>query len=361
VFSGNSEFLIALEAPLHFVSPSAQQWNLNVQRELTAGWVFQIGYVGTKGTHLREVSTPIQPFLLQNGESITLKDPNGVPYVITQNTASNAPARSRVLGLSPSGMQCFCNDATSIYHSLQASLTRRFRNMYFQAAYTFSRSIDEVSNDTTAFNTVIDDQTNLRDSRGPSDFDRTHRFVASYVYNLPFFSKASGLKHAALANWSVDGIVTAQSGTPFTIVDSAGGSTYTPIGPDQSTASLAPGATIQSAYTHGSIEQRLGAYVSLSAFVPAPVVGPDGSTGYGTLGRNTFRGPFEQNWDFSLAKIFPITERQRVEFRSDFFNLWNHPNFANPSFVDVSGPNFGAITSIEGTPRVIQFMLRYSF
>jgi hypothetical protein len=258
-------------------------------------------------------------------------------------------------------MQCFCNDANSIYHSLQASLTRRFRGLYFQAAYTFSRSIDDVSNDTTAFNTVLNDQTNLKDSRGLSDFDRTHRFITSYAYQLPFFSKESGFKKAALSGWSVDGIVTFQSGRPFTIVDSAGGSTFTPIGPDQSTASIAPGFNASSAYTSGSLATKLNSYVNINAFLPAPVVGPDGSTGYGDLGRNIFRGPFEQNWDFSIGKTFSFTENQRLEFRTEFFNLWNHPNFNNPSFVDVSGPEFGAITTMAGTPRVIQFMLRYGF
>jgi hypothetical protein len=361
VFSGNSEFLIALQAPLHFLSPSAQQWNLTVEREIAHGWVFNVGYVGTKGTHLREVRTTIQPFLVSPQDPVILTSPSGQPYTITQNTAANATARSRVLGLNPAGMQCFCNDANSIYNSLQASVTRRFRGLYFQAAYTFSRSIDEVSNDTTAFNTVINDQTNIKGSRGLSDFDRTHRFIVSYAYQLPFFSKETGFKKAALAGWSVDGIVTFQSGRPFTIVDSAGGSTYTPIGPDQSTASIAPGFNASSAYTSGSLATRLNAYVNINAFIPAPVVGPDGSTGYGNLGRNIFRGPFEQNWDFSIGKSFAFTENQRLEFRAEFFNLWNHPNFNNPSFVDVSGPEFGAITTMAGTPRVLQFMLRYGF
>jgi Carboxypeptidase regulatory-like domain len=363
VFSGNSEFLIALEAPLRFISPSAQQWNLTVEHEIAKGWVFDIGYVGTKGTHLREVSTPIQPYLVSTSNPVTLTAPNGTVYVVTQNTIANAPARARILGLSPSGMQCFCNDANSIYHSLQTSLTKRYRSLYFQAAYTYSKTIDDVSNDTTAFNTVLDDQTNLRDSRGDADFDRPHRFVASYSYQLPFFSKATGFKRAALNGWGVDGITIFQSGRPFTIIDSAGGSTYTPIGPDQSTASIVSGYDVASAYTKGSTVSRLGAYVNFAAFMPAPVVGPDGSTGYGDLGRNIFRGPFEQNWDFSVVKDFPFAETQNVEFRAEFFNLWNHPNFNNPFFVDVSGnpATFGEITSMAGTPRVIQFALRYGF
>jgi Carboxypeptidase regulatory-like domain len=368
-FSGNSEFVIALEAPQHFVSPSAQQWNLTVQQEILNGWVASVGYVGTKGTHLREVSTPIQPFLVSAQNPVTIPGINcdgtktgaNPQCVISQNTVANAAARSRILGLSPSGMQCFCNDANSIYHALQGSLTRRYKGFYFQAAYTYSKTIDEVSNDTTAFNTVIDDQTNLRFTRGPSDFDRTHRFSLSYVYALPFFNGAEGLKHTLLAGWSVDGIVTVQSGRPFSVVDSAGGSAFTPIGPDQSTASFAPGMTAASAITSGSATSRLGQYLNPAAFLPAPVVGPDGSTGYGNTGRNIFRGPYEQNWDFSLGKNFAVTEKQKIIFRSEFFNLFNHPNFANPSFVDVSGPNFGAITSTVGNPRIIQLVLRYEF
>ena len=361
VFSGNSEYLIALEVPQHFVSPNVQQWNLTVQRELPGKWVFEAGYVGSKGTHLRETRTPIQPYLVSPQDPVTLTAQNGQTYTITQNTISNATARSRVLGLGPAGMQLFGNDADSIYHSLQTSVSRRVGRMYFQAAYTYSKSIDDNSLDTTAFNTILNDQTNLRDNRAVSDFDRPHRFVASYYYDLPIFSQSTGLKAVLLRDWAVSGIVTIQSGRPFSVIDSAGGSTYTPIGPDQSTASIAPGFNVDTAATSGSIESRLNQYLNPAAFLPAPVVGPDGSTGYGDLGRNDFRGPHQQDWDLSVSKIFPITEGQNFEFRTEFFNVWNHPSFNSPTFVDVSGPNFGAITTTVGSPRIIQFVGRYSF
>ena len=361
VFSGNSEFLIALEVPQHFVSPNVQQWNLTVQRELPGKWIFEAGYVGSKGTHLRETRTPIQPYLVSPQNSVTLTAQDGQTYTITQNTVSNATARSRVLGLGPAGMQLFGNDANSIYHSLQATVSRRVGRMYFQAAYTFSKSIDDNSLDTTAFNTILNDQTNLKGNRAVSDFDRRHRFVASYYYDLPFFSHSTGVEAAFLRDWTVSGIVTIQSGRPFSVIDSAGGSAYTPIGPDQSTASIAPGFNTQTAVTHGSIESRLDQYLNPAAFIPAPVVGPDGSTGYGTLGRNDFRGPYQQDWDLTVGKIFSITERQKFEFRTEFFNVWNHASFNNPTFVDVSGPNFGAITTTVGSPRIIQFVGRYSF
>lgn len=361
IFDGNSIFLIALETPQHYVSPSVQQWNLTVQNELPDHFVMEIGYVGTKGTHLRETRTTIQPFVVSPQQPLTITAADGTPFTITQNTVANAPARSRVLGLGPSGMQFFGNDADSHYNSLQATLSRRMKHFYLQAAYTYSKSMDDNSSDNTSFNTAVNDQTNLAASRGLSDFDRTHRLVISYAYDLPTLAHASGFARGVLGGWQMSGFTTFQSGKPFSVVDSAGATCFTPIGPDQSLASLAPGASIADGLTHGSVESRLDHYLNAAAFTPAPVIGSDGCTAYGNLRRNLYRGPAEQDWDFSLSKIFNFTESQKLEYRSEFFNVWNHPSFNSPSFFDVSGPNFGAVTNTVGTPRIIQFSLRYSF
>ena len=95
--------------------------------------------------------------------------------------------------------------------------------------------------------------------------------------------------------------------------------------------------------------------------MPAPVVGIDGSTGFGTLGRNVFRGPFQQNWDVSLAKSWTVRERQGVKFSADLFNVCNHPIFDKPSITDIEHMSFGQITNTVGTPRLVQFSLRYTF
>ena len=215
-------------------------------------------------------------------------------------------------------------------------------------------------------NTAINDQTSLADSRGLSDFDRPHRLVVNYVYQLPFLARASGWKGKALARWEIGGITLLQSGAPFTVFDSRGGTAYgVASGTPVVTASLAPGATLQSAQTSGGIGSRLDHYLDPAAFVTAPIVGIDGSTGFGTLGRNTFRGPHQQNWDVSLGKSWHVRERQSLRFNADFFNMWNHASFANPaspSGVDVRLPgSFAAITSTTGTPRIVQFSGRYSF
>ena len=113
-------------------------------------------------------------------------------------------------------------------------------------------------------------------------------------------------------------------------------------------------------------EDYFGRGTSNTSYFSIPI-GISGGSGpnsgrFGTLGRNTFRGPGQQNWDFSLLKNFKLTERQSIRFTTDFFNIWNHANFANPSSTDVENPGaFGKIFSTVGTPRLIQFSLRYAF
>jgi hypothetical protein len=169
------------------------------------------------------------------------------------------------------------------------------------------------------------------------------------------------LQSAFLGHWSVGGVTVFQSGVPFRVSDSLGGSAYGTAVPDTATPSLAPGYTLATAQTTGSIEQRLTGYLNPAAFVPAPIVGVDGSTGFGDLPRNAFRGPSQQNWDASLAKSWSVTESQSLKFSADFFNVWNHPVFDKPSITDIESPSFGQITDTVGTPRLVQFSLRYAF
>jgi len=358
--------------PQHFVTPNTQQWNLTLQRELTKKWVLEIGYVGTHSIHLRETRTNLLAQEVSPANPMILTAQNGQQFTITTNTLSNATARTPALGINGyAGMQLFADDAYSHYHSLQTTLSRRWGAGYFQAAYTFSRSTDATSSGNTAFNTAFNDEATLAASRGLSDFDRTHRLVTSYRYDLPFFRAARGAQGVLLRGWAVSGISIFQSNTPFSVIDSGAGSAF--IVPGFTTtlgAQLAPEATIPSGYTHGSLQQRLNGYVNFNNFTTAPLLYPaqcavDSNfcgTNFGDLGRNIYRGPFQQNWDFSLIKNFRITERQTLRFTTDFFNTWNHPNFQNPPGTDVENPStFGRIISTAGTPRLIQFSLRYAF
>ncbi|HET9304920.1 MAG TPA: TonB-dependent receptor [Candidatus Sulfotelmatobacter sp.] len=372
----STQNLFVLEVPRHFVVPNTQQWNLTLQRELGRNWVMELGYVGTRGIHLRETRDAIQSVDAMK-HPLIVSDASGNTYTITTDTFANAIARTPTPGLNGyGGYQLFANDAYSIYHALQATVSRRWNRSYFQAAYTFSKNIDATSTGNTAFNTAYNDQSNINASRGISDFNRPHRLSVSYAYELPFFEHATGMKRAALGGWEVSGVSIFQSGTPFSIFDSSAGTAFLGQGSTPLLgASLGPGATIASGLTSGNLNSRLvNGYLNAAAFAPAPLVDPTDcasdsnfcGTGFGDLGRNVYHGPFQQNWDVSFLKHFKIGERQEIRFAADFFNLWNHTNFANPTVTDfetASLPNspFGKIVQTVGNPRLIQFSLRWAF
>ena len=378
--------LFVLAVPRHFVVPNTQQWNLTVQRELGKQWVLEVGYVGTHAIHLRETRTNLPARLASPTNPIAVTDSSGNTYSITTDTTANGPMRTPIPAINGyGGFQIFANDAYSHYNSLQATISRNWSHGYIQGAYTFSKSLDATSSGNTALNTAYNDESNLRNSYGPSDFDRPQRFALSYRYDLPFFSAADGWKKQVLAGWSISGITIIQSGAPFSVLDSAAGTAYLAPGYTPTlTGTLATGSTIGGSYTTGGIHSRLNGYLHPSDFIVAPTLpaaeGGDGTvTVFGDLTRNRYRGPYQQNWDFSILKNFPITERVNLRFTTDFFNMWNHANFANPSITDVetalctptvngcpaSGliPNspFGKIFSTTGTPRLIQFSLRLAF
>ena len=384
----STQNLFVLEVPRHFVVPNTQQWNLTLQRELGKNWVLEVGYVGTHSIHLRETRDGIQSVNATASNPFTVTDVKGNQYSITNNTFSNAIARTPAPGLNGySGYQIFANDAYSSYNALQATVSRRWGRNYFQGAYTYSKNIDATSTGNTAFNTAYNDQSSVNASRGISDFNRPQRLSVSYAYDLPFFHGATGVTRAALGGWQVSGVSIFQSGLPFSIYDSGAGTAFLGQGSTPLLgASLAPGATVGSGLSSGDLKQRVAnGYLNASAFTPVPylyypnvapgqcsaVGGPDPSgntcvTGFGDLGRNIYKGPFEQNWDVSFLKHFKIGERQDVRFAADFFNLWNHTNFGNPTVTDIetaSIPNspFGKIVQTNGNPRLIQFSLRYAF
>jgi hypothetical protein len=372
-----SHFLFALAVPRHFVAPNTQQWNLTIQRELGKRWVVELGYVGTHAIHLRETRTNVEARLATPTNPLTVQTTDDGPVQIFESTVSNGIARSTLSGVNGyGGMQLFANDAYSHYHSFQTTISRRWGAGYFQGAYTLSKSTDATSSGNTALNTAFNDESDLRFSRGLSDYDRKHRLTVSYRYDLPFFSSASGAKRTLLGDWAISGITILQSGTPFSVTDSGAGTAFLAPGLTSATlgAQLVDGSTIGAGKTSGDIHNRLDNYLNRDNFTTAPpAYAGAGVTAFGNLSRNIYRGPFQQNWDFSLIKNFRLTETQSLRFTADFFNLWNHANFNNPSINDVEtiphdqngkslpdGP-FAKIVSTVGTPRLIQFQLRYAF
>jgi hypothetical protein len=370
---------------LDFHPPLTQMWNLTIGQLLPKNMGLELTYSGANSTSLLNRRNPNQPARASASNPITV-----FGTTITTNTVNNAWLRVPLLGLDPGTFRLADNSAYSIYHSLQASFSRRVAPVFFLLGYTWSKSIDigsgggahtdrlfrGLSNNAEELSLVgaIGDQSNLDNQRAVSDFDRTHRLTVASNIDLPAprFAANSMLGRGLLKNWSVGTVAVFQSGTPYTVFDGAGGSAFGagPNGFTRVTASPSGTGPIQ-------VSTNPLQYLNASQFASAPRApgGGPSDTDFGTLARNIFRSPFQQNWDASLTKLFPITETKRLEFRAGFYNVLNHPIYDVPDngFVDVRTidpvlrdqgkpqPNFGVARSTVTQPRIIQLSLRFRF
>jgi hypothetical protein len=276
------------------------------------------------------------------------------------------------------------SSGNSNYDSLQTTVKKGITHgLQVLAAYTFSKSIDDAGDGLGAAiggsfgrpilgQLVYNDQNDVAAQRSVSDFDRTHRFVSSGMWDLPSTRRVSNAAVQKLGNgWSLSGILTLQSGLPFSILDSDAGTLFGPA-TLYTTGNLASGATLKDAGRGGSVSSRVNEFFNTKAFVPAPFV-PDGGlldgqfpvsgggTIFGNLGRNILRGPDQRVGDIAAIKTTPVTERIRLVFRWELFNVLNRPNFANPSN-DVSTPStFGVISALTVNPRIMQYGAKLEF
>ncbi len=382
-------------ADLGLHSPYTEQWNLTVQRQLGRNWALEAGYVGTHGLGGIALWDPIQARLASPANPVTVKDTSGRVYVITTNTLANVSLRQPALGLDTlAGAGFTSNIGNQIYHSLQVTLSHRLQaGLFFQLGYTFSKNIDNVSGgiNTNEFAGqsgrggagVYNNQLDIAGNRAISDLDRPQRLTVSYVYDFPVPQRGMW-RGQAFQGWSVSGLVTFQSGQPFTLFDLVGGAygyaggTVTAIcnsnqiaAPpgDAPLATCVPGTPTNplAALTSGSIEKRLDYYINPNFFShPAlvPYAGDTNATAFGSPNmRNIYRGPFQQACDFSILKTFRIGEKNTLLFRTDFFNLFNHPVFSIPAYSDFTGDlaTFSNVTQTVIPARLIQFGLKYSF
>jgi hypothetical protein len=361
-------------APLDAYTPYTQQYNFTVQREIGRGWAVELGYVGTHYTGGIGIWDPFLAPLASPSSPITVRDMNGVSYTITSNTVNNEELRHEIIGLSRKrGSRYSGNIGFADYDSFQATVSRRFqRGLYFQAAYTFAKTTDNVSGSlsTDELNAtrngqgganILNSQKDPFQNKARGDFDRPHRFVLSYAYDLPVPNR-SFFNNQIFKGWSISGIVTYQSGLPFSITDSTAGGAFGQTGVATASFSGACGTDVSAMYTQGSLTDRLAHFLNPACFRTASLVpnGAAGATGFGDVPRNAFRGPYQQNWDISVIKNFRIKENHDIRFRMDVFNLWNHPVFGFPTAVNVGTPaTLGQITTTVVPARLIQFGLNY--
>jgi hypothetical protein len=321
-------------------APLAYNYNLTLEREFFPEWLARLAYVGSVSNYGRS-AIQLNPARYAPG------DTRGVD------------AR-RLFAPEIGNLTYYTQDRRSNYHSLQASLTKRLsRGFTVLANYTFSKSIDNFRPDGTPDNGYVVpfyfENGDLMD-RGPSDFDHRHRFVVSYVWELPAVATGSAFVRTLLHGWQATGIGQYQTGRPFT-VNSGRDNSQTGLGADRAKA------TDVSWERPAEADKRV--WFNRAAFAVNDV----GT--FGTMGKNSLYGPPLYSWDMGVFKRFRITERVSTQFRAEFFNIFNQTNFDAPTVsggsnvASVTAGGFGSITRTlpgdAGEPRILQFGLKLEF
>jgi hypothetical protein len=369
----------------HFRTPYAQNFNYGLQYQLTKDTMLEAVYVGSLSR--KAIATNETNFPSLAALQAQLAAAGGDPSQLNPDCARPLAACD-TNGLPTGAIQIYTNlsDANSSSHQLQLTADKRLsRGLQFRAAYTLSKTIDD-SSGFRARSSTYTDPLNPRLDRGLSDFDATHRFVVSPIWQIPFRQNGKSLLGKVAGGWSVSGVISFQSGNPFTIYSNNNSSELNNfldradvIGPVHifkdprtiRTFSPSPDGI------HGSCLS--GAEQGPFWFDPTNLVCATGVPGgvplfsHGDMGRNSLRGPGVNNWDISLLKDFKLTESKSLQFQADFFNAFNHVQFYGPSSTQgASGfsSNFGQVTSDTSNstvtsyyrgPRLIQFAMKFYF
>lgn len=359
--SGFAQPMTLLTLDKNLRLPYAQDWNLNIQRAFAGNWLLEVGYVGTKGTKLPR-------FIEGNPAVFVPGETNGQP----NSTEANVNNRRLYSGcnLSPNSPPCnfasvglIAGIANSSYSALQVSLEKRLAHgLSFLASYTFSKTLDDVSSfnitgsasqSVAGENDLAQNPFDLAAEHGRSMFDARHRFVVSYEWQVPFWNHPQTWYQRAFGDWQLNGITTFMSGTPFTVYDSQ----------DVSLQGGAPEISGFSSNRPNLIGNPNNGprtpqeWFNVAAFQRLNPVTQAGE--FGNAGRNIVQGPGLQQWDFSAFKNVSVRESKSLQFRAEFFNLFNHANFRLPDN-DISSPTFGEIS--EALPgRLVQLALKFRF
>ena len=330
-----------------FKTPYVQTWNLNVQQEVTPNLGVMAGYFGNKGTDLR-TALNINQYL---------------PEGTTQRPYPALSASSPIVPGSALGNITYWGSiGNSEYNALWVKATKRLsKNLQFETNYTWSKMMDDTSYNSPASvwssNTPMQDSTNLGAEHSPSDLDVRQRFTFSGIYELPFKG------NRAVEGWQFSLINQVQSGNPIEIVT---GSTFNVVSNTVRPNILGPVPVGIGSAANGNPQY----FPALTCGVPATANCLfQVPTGFGTMGRNLLVGPGFENLDMALYKNTRITERLTAQFRADTFNVFNHPNFAQPNRIvsTAAGNSFGQITATRnpigdsGSARQIQLALKLIF
>ncbi|MGH9663245.1 MAG: TonB-dependent receptor domain-containing protein, partial [Bryobacteraceae bacterium] len=312
-------------------SPNVQQYNFSVQQQISPEMTVQAAYVGNTSRKL----------YLQ-------RDANAPVYIPGGSTASNVNSRRPYLPGTFGAIYETETAANADYNSLQLTFTRRFsRGFSVLANYTFSKSMDILSDDPTgpSSNSFVN-ANNLALDRAVSNFNIPHSFSLSWVWEAPQVKYAGWIGKQVLSGWQLNGIMTARTGQAMNVTS---GKDTNLDGNNNDRPDLTGDVALSGGRSRA---EQINEFFNTAAFVSAAGL-------YGTAGRNPLYGPGSVNWDLSAFKEFVLHENHHLQFRADFFNVFNEVNFGNPNGT-LSSPKFGQITS-AGSPRILQFGLKYLF
>ncbi len=321
----------------------AQQWNFNIQRQLAANWLFEIGYMGEKGVHL-----------------INRFDGNFAPPE-PGNINANRPIQSAVIPptnqvVSPlGGIYKYVFAGNSNYQALVVQLQKRFAHgLTVFTSYTWSKTMGDVCSDSadgSSTNCGFQDPYNMRAEKSLDNQNVGQRFVSSVLYQIPvgrgrqFASNMPAVVNAIAGGWELGGIFSRRTGLPYTIVDASN---------PANTGSISIESRPNVVGDPYSVSWTPAHAFNTAAFAVQPLYT------YGSLGRNTMTMPSVSNLDLILSKFFAITERVRLQGRFEVFNSTNTPPFTSAPAASVGNNNFGQTTS-AGAPRQLQFGLKALF
>ncbi|MBI4874342.1 MAG: TonB-dependent receptor [Acidobacteria bacterium] len=306
-----------------FRNAIVQQWNLTLQRQFFGSYIAGVAYVGSKGNHLF-MQTELNPGIY--------------------STVSRPLDQRRPLYPAFASVTDYIAAGNSVYHGLQLSLNKRLsKGLTILANYTFSKLIDDSSGDGAAPANPF----NRRHQRGVGDFDLPHRFVGSFIWQIPGPKGGAAVLRQILGGWEMNGLATLESGRAFTV---SSGRDNSGSGINSDRADVTGDPKLPANRSHAELIDR---YFNTAAFVQNP------AGTFGNSGRNILRGPGNAGVDFGMIKAFRIREGRRLQFRSEFFNLFNRVNLNNPN-ANQSAATFGRISG-AGSPRVIQMALKYMF
>jgi len=336
-----------------------QQFAFNTQTEITPTMALQIGYVGSTANHLIYSHSINQAGLASVANPIRGE---------TTNTLANLTNRVPYLGFDPANFLEQGSEGRSNFNAMEVTLKKNMSHgLQFLAAYTWSKAMSTGASNvvgSTFGGGTYGDQNNLYAGYGEANFSRRNRFIFSPVYELPNFYHGGGALGKLTGGWAISGVLTLQSGTPLTFFNTNSDNLFGSAN-DFAYLDLTNAGCNGTLGVGGSVKDRRNEYFNTNCFTEPPIISDDptdGGTAFGNTKPGLMRGPSQHNVDLSLRKNTKLMERMNLEFRAEFFNVFNSVQYANPdtSFSDGT-PAFGAITGTSVPARVGQLALKLNF